>query len=121
MKVSLIDCMLLCVKLIYFNALCVTELGLMHFGLLRNIESLMSQQKHLSLRADHIDAQFSYPAKFRCEGFMLKCPEWMLDAFDICIEQLDYKRLIDSRFISNMNEKKDARTQNMGEHVESKR
>ena len=83
--------MLLSVKIIYFNALCVTGLGSMCFGLLRKIESSMVQQKDASLRTNHAGLKFPYPIKSRFEGIMLKFPGFLLDALNTFIEQLDKK------------------------------
>ena len=63
----------------------------------------MVQKKDESLRTDHIDAQFPYPTKLMCKGVMFKCPDGLLDTFNIFIEQLDDKSPVDSRFLSNMN------------------
>ena len=63
---------------------------------------------------------FDKPTKRRNEGFMHKVPGWMKGTFQLCMSQLDKCRDDNSRFMSNMNDKRRTRTQNMGEHALSK-
>ena len=92
----------------------------MNFGILSKMESLIAQQKYVSLRTNHPGVQLPYPSKCICEGIMIKFPEWILDAVDTHAEKLDVKRTVNSRFLIITNENKGARVQIMRDHVTSK-
>lgn len=80
----------------------------------------MVRQKDVLLHTTHVDLKFPYPTKHKWKGIMLKLPELLLDEFNDHFECLDKKRLVDSRFLSNMNENKGTREQNIGEYAMSK-
>ena len=54
----------------------------MYFGILHKMESLMVQQKELSLRTNYIDALLFHQTKRRRKGLVLKCPEYLSDALN---------------------------------------
>ena len=92
----------------------------MYFGVLHKCEYNIIQKKDVIIKEDHIDIMFDKPAKWRNEGFTHKVPGWMKGTLEICISQLDKCRDDNSRFISNMNDKRRTRIQNMAKHTLSK-
>ena len=92
----------------------------MYFSVLREYKCNMIQKKDVIIKEDHIDIMLDKPAKRCNQGFICKVPRQMKKTLEICISQLDKCRDSNSRFMSNMNDKRGTRIQNMGEYTLSK-
>ena len=81
------------------------------------MECNLVEKNDVIIKDEHINVMFDHPTKRRFKRFMHENPGWMIGSSKLYISQLDSKMKENSRFMSNMNDKRGARIQNMGEHT----